>query len=146
MSQRRTAILGVVLAIAAAVALIVSLPAPDPLRNARTVYLDTGATAGDRGTDELEDGLRFVLNDRNLLLVSNRADADAELRIEDLSVNLGDVTLSLGQGGFTGQVKAVCGVTDLRSGRTYTMDLTVTVQSHVVTAKLVARKFWEFWK
>jgi len=146
MKQRRTAILGVILAIAAAVALIVSLPAPDPLRNARTVYLDTGATAGDHGTDELEAGLRFVLNDRSLLLVSNRADADAELRIQDVSVNLGDVTLSLGQGGFTGHVKAVCGVTDLRSDRTYTMDLIVTVKSNVVTARLVGRRFWEFWK
>jgi hypothetical protein len=146
MKRRTTAMLGVVLAVVAAIVVIVLLPAPDPLRNARTVYLDTGAAPGGRGAAELEDGLSFVLNDRSLLLVPDRAQADAELHVQDISVNLGDVTVSLGEGGISGRVKAACRVTNLRSDKTYTMDLTVTVRENVVTAKLVGRKFWEFWK
>lgn len=146
MKRRTTAMLGVVLAVVAAIVVIVLLPAPDPLRNARTVYLDTGAAQGGRGAAELEEGLSFVLNDRSLLLVPDRAQADAELHVQDISVNLGDVTVSLGEGGISGRVKAACRVTNLRSDKTYTMDLTVTVRENVVTAKLVGRKFWEFWK
>jgi hypothetical protein len=146
MKRRTTAMLGVVLAVVAAIVVIVLLPAPDPLRNARTVYLDTGAAQGSRGAAELEEGLSFVLNDRSLLLVPDRAQADAELHVQDISVNLGDVTVSLGEGGISGRVKAACRVTNLRSDKTYTMDLTVTVRENVVTAKLVGRKFWEFWK
>jgi hypothetical protein len=146
MKRRSAALLGSVLTIIVAVVVIVLWPAPDPLRNARTVYLDTGAAQGAHGTAELEDGIGFVLNDRNLVLVSNRAEADAEIRVQDISVNLGDVTVSLGEGGISGRVKAACGVTNLRTDKTYTMDLSVTVQSGIVSAKLVGRKFWEFWK
>lgn len=146
MKRRSKVMLGVLVAIAVAIAAIVLWPAPDPLRNARTVYLDTGAAQGDHGAAELEDGLGFVLNDRNLVLVASRADADAEIRVRNVSVNLGDVTVSISQGGISGKVKAACGVTDLRTGKTHTMDLTVTVTDNVVTAKLVGRKFWEFWK
>ena len=137
MKRRTAALLGSVLTIIVAVVVIVLWP---------TVYLDTGAAQGARGATELEDGLGFVLNDRNLVLVPNRADADAEIRVQGISVNLGDVTVSLGQGGITGSVKAACGVTDLQSNKTYTMDLTVTVHNGTVSAKLVGRKFWEFWK
>ncbi|MBE0635865.1 hypothetical protein IH601_07710 [Candidatus Bipolaricaulota bacterium] len=145
--KRKTAVaLGSVVAIVIAVAAIVLWPAPDPLKNARTVYLDTGRAQATGGSAELEDGLGFVLNDRNLVLVANRAEADAEIRVQDISVNLGDVTVSLGQGGISGNVKATCAVTDLQSSRTYTMDLTVTLANGAVTAKLVGRKFWEVWK
>lgn len=146
MKRRSAALLGSALTLVVAVVVIVLWPAPDPLRDARTVYLDTGAAQGGRGATELEDGLGFVLNDRNLVLVPNRAEADAEIRVQDISVNLGDVTVSLGQGGLSGRVKAACGVTNLRNNKTYTMDLTVTVQNGSVSAKLAGRKFWEFWK
>ena len=144
MKRRSAVLLGGMLTIIVAVVVIVLWPAPDPLRNARTVYLDTGAGQGDRGAAELEDGLGFVLNDRNLVLVPNRAEADAEIRIRNISVNLGDVTVSLGQGGISGRVTAACEVTNLRSDKMYTMDLTVTVRNGTVSAKLVGRRFWEF--
>jgi hypothetical protein len=146
MKPRAKAILGVVLTIVAAIAVVVLLPAPDPLRNARTVYIDTGAAQGGRGAIELEEGLNFVLNDRELTLVFSRSEADVELRIQDVSVNLGNVTVSLSQGGISGRVKAVCRATNLRTSKKYTMDLTVTVDNDMVSAKLVSRKFWEFWK
>lgn len=146
MKRRSTAILGVVLVIVVAIVVVVLLPAPDPLRDARTVYIDTGAAQGERGATELEEGLHFVLNDRDLTLVFNRSEADVELRIHDVSVNLGDVTVSLDQGGISGRIKAVCRATSLRTSKTYTMDLTVTVDNDMVSAKLVVRKFWEFWK
>lgn len=132
--------------IAIAVVVIVLWPAPDPLRNAQTVYLDTGAAQGGHGAAELEDGLGFVLNDRNLVLVPDRASADAVIAVQSITVNLGNVSVSLGQGGITGKVKAACGVTNQRSNKKYTMDLTVTVQNGTVSAKLVGRRFWMFWK
>lgn len=146
MKRRTAAMLGSLATIAIAVAVIVLWPAPDPLRNARTVYLDTGAAQGGHGAAELQDGLSFVLNDRDLVLVPDRASADAVISVQSITVNLGDVSVSLGQGGITGKVKAACGVTNLRNDKTYTMDLTVTVQNETVSARLVGRKFWEFWK
>jgi len=146
MKRRTAAMLGSLATIAIAVAVIVLWPAPDPLRNARTVYLDAGAAQGGHGAAELEDGLGFVLNDRNLVLVPDRASADAVIAVQSITVNLGDVSVSLDQGGITGKVKAACEVTNLRNNRTYTMDLTVTVQNDTVSAKLLGRKFWEFWK
>jgi hypothetical protein len=146
MNRRSGRVVGVASVLAVAIAVIVLWPAPDPLRSARTVYLDTGVADSVRGAAEVEEGLNFVLHDRSLTLVSDRGAADVELRVQDVSVNLGDVTVTLGQGGIRGRVKAVCRVTDLRSDRTHTMDLTVTVQDGAVTARLVGRKFWEFWK
>jgi hypothetical protein len=140
------AALSAVVVVVLAIVAMVLWPAPDPLRSAQTVYVDTGAAQGDSGTAELEDGLGFVLNHRNLVLVSDRAQADAEIRVESLSVNLGDITVSIGQGDIYGKVRAVCVVTNLRSGRTHTMDLTVTVTNNRVSAELVGRKFWQFWK
>jgi len=146
MSRKAKTILGVLAVLVAAVVVIVLWPAPDPLRNANTVYIDTGATQGSRGAAEIEEGLGVVLNNRNLTIVFNRAQADVVVRVQNVTVNLGDVTVSLGQGGLSGRVRAVCDVTDLRSGRTHTMDLTVTVRDGAVSATLVGRKFWEFWK
>ena len=145
--NRHTAIaFGIGAALVAAVLVVVLLPAPDPLRGVRTVYLSTGVASDARGASELDAGLDVVLNDRNLTLVSDPAQADVELRIETVSVDLGDVTLSLGPGGIRGRVNAACRLIDSRSGRAYTMDLIVTVSGDAVTARLVARKFWEFWK
>jgi len=145
-TRTRSVVAIILLLIAIVAVVLVLLPAPDPLRNAETVYLDTGRAQGSNAAVELEDGLGFVLNDRNLLLVPDRSQADAEIRIREISVNLGDVTLTLADGGVTGHVTAVCGVTDLRTNKTYTMDLTVTVNGDEISAQLVGRKFWEFWK
>jgi len=146
MKRTRGVFLGALSVVAVAIVVIVLWPAPDPLRNAETVYIDTEAAEGRRGAAEIEEGLSFVLNDRNLTLVADRAAADVELRVQDVALNLGDVTISLGEGGIRGRVKAACRVIDLRSGRTYTMDLTVSVDDGAVAAKLVGRKFWEVWR
>jgi hypothetical protein len=146
MSRRKGVTLGVLLAVVVAVVVIVLWPAPDPLRSARTVYVDTGDVQPGQGAAELEEGLTFVLNDRNLTLVASRSQADVEIRIGSISVNFGDVTVSLGQDGLSGRVRAACEVIDLRSVRTYAMDLTVTLRGGTVTATLAGRKFWEFWK
>jgi hypothetical protein len=146
MMNRKTMTVGFVLAIVAAIVVIVLWPAPDPLRTARTIYLGTGGSQDEHGRAQLDEGLSFVLNDRNLTLVPDRTAADVELSIQNVSVNLGDVTVSLAQGGISGRVKAVCRIVDLRNGKTYTMDLAITVDNNAVSAKLVGRKFWEFWK
>ena len=146
MKRKTIAWISSVTILIAAVVLVVLWPAPDPLRNAQTVYLETGSDQSGHGSAEMEEGIGFVLNDRNLVLVSTRAEADAEINVQDISVNLGDVTVSLGQGGLSGEVKATCRVTNLHSNKTYTMDLTVTVHAGTVSAKLVGRKFWEIWK
>jgi hypothetical protein len=146
MKRRSALAVSLVVTILAVIVAVVLWPAPDPLRTARTVYLGSGSSQDQHGGAQLDEGLGFVLNDRNLTFVSSRSAADVELSVQNVSVNLGDVTLSISQGGISGRIKAVCQVTDLRDGKTYTMDLTVTVTDGVVSAKLVGRKFWEFWK
>ena len=52
---------------------------------------------------------------------------------------------------FIATVEAIslCGATHVFvdvDEKTYTMDLTVSVSGGTVTATLVGRKFWEFWK
>ena len=120
MKRQTKVLLGVLAAVAVAIVVIVLWPAPDPLKDARTVYVDTGDAQGGRGASELEEGLGFVLNDRDLVLVTNRAEADAVVSVRSVSVNLGDVSVSISQGGISGKVGAACEVTDERTGRTHT--------------------------
>ena len=146
--MRRSGVLvvSVLVVLAIVIGVLLLLPAPDPLRDATTVYIDTGAADDSSASVEFQDGLRFVLNDRDLVLVSAREQADAEIRIQAVSLNLGDVTLTLGNEGITGRLIAVCEVTDLRTARTHTMDLTITLDGGDLAAELRGRKFCEFWK
>jgi hypothetical protein len=136
-------LLGVVLL---ALVVILLWPAPDPLAGAQTVYVQlAGVDAGGRRS-EVETGLDVVLDNRNLTLVSDRAAADVALELRDVRVNLADVEISLTEGRVQGRIVAECAVTDLRTGRQHTMDLTVSFGNEAVRASLRGRRFWEFWR
>jgi len=148
MSRAWKVALSVLGIVAVAAVVIVLWPAPDPLRDSDTVYVRfAGSSDGSNPSDEqAREGLVFALGMRNLTIVSDPAAADVVLEVQDVLVNLGDIELSLSNGGFAGRIAAECRITDLATGREYTMDLSVRFDAQGVTANLTARKFWMFWK
>ncbi|UCF09874.1 MAG: hypothetical protein JSW65_07405 [Candidatus Bipolaricaulota bacterium] len=146
MSNAKRVGLGLLGLLILALVVVLLWPAPDPLADAQTVYVQLAGVDARGGRSEVQTGLDIVLDDRNLTLVSDRATADVALEIRDVRVNLADVEISLTEGQVQGRVIAECEVTDLRTGRQYTMDLTVSFANDTVRAGLRGRRFWEFWK
>ena len=132
--------------IVVAVVVIVLLPAPDPLADADTIFIRFAGAEDPGNTEPAEQGLGIVLGEKNLTIVSDPAAADVLLEVQDVRVNLGDIEFALSEGRLEGRLAAECLVTDMISGRKYTMDLSVRFDSQGIAAELVARKFWMFWK
>ncbi len=145
--RARTAI-AVIPTVLVVIALVLYLlPAPDPLGNADTVYVELpGTEAGSSDISALQEQLSVVLNDRNLEIVTDRSSADVVLAITEANLNLADVEFSISRGEVSGHAKAVLTATHVDSGRTYTMDLVLRAQDGRLNATLRARKFYEFWK
>jgi len=146
MKKRTAWILGIVGALAIAIAVILLWPPPDPLANVDTVAIRIGDSAGNSGRVDVEERLRLALGDRDIEIVADEAAADVVLELTNLSVNLGDIEFSVSDDGFQGHASAVCTLRDVETGRTHVMDFHIRFEGGQVAARLVARKFWEFWK
>jgi hypothetical protein len=146
MDARRSIGWGLAGVVLLALAVILAWPAPNPLADARTVYLQLPGGDPARGRGEAIEGLRLVLDDRDLVLVDERNEADVALELRDIRVDLGDVEFSLAEGRFSGRVIAECRVTDLDTGQRFVMDLVVRIDGEGVRASLRGRRFWEVWK
>ena len=146
MKKRTAWILGIVGVLAVAIAVILLWPAPDPLANVDTVAIRVGDSAVGSGRVNVEEGLRVALGDRHIQIVTDEAAADVVLDLTRLTVNLGDIQVSVSDAGLQGRASAVCTLLDTRTGRTHVMDLHIRYDAGHVTAELVPRKFWEFWK
>jgi len=137
---------GIAVALVAVVLVIVLWPAPDPLANVDAVAVRVGHGAAASEAFDFEAELGVVLSGRNIRVVSDEASADLVLSLDNFSFNLGDIQISLTDGNFQGKASAVCVVTDVRTGKTHTMDFMIQVENGHVRAELVGRKFWQFWK
>ena len=124
---------------------ILAWPAPNPLADAQTVAIRSSSSAS-ASSINLREELQLVLSGRNLRIISDESAADLVVTLDEVRVNLGDVEVSLSDGDLRGRASAVCIVTDVRSGRTYTMDLLVRFDTKGVHASLSGRRFWQFWK
>ncbi len=145
MSARMKGWIGLAAVLVVAIVVIVLWPAPDPLMNAETVAIRTPSSSTAPGVD-FEQELQLVLSGRNIRVVSDESAADLVLSLDDFRVNLGDVEISLTNGQLRGKASATCTVTDVRTHKTYTMDLVVRFDADGAHADLTGRKFWEFWK
>jgi len=137
---------GFLWAIIIAAVIIVLLPAPDPLRGVETVALRVGDEPAAPQGLSFEEELRVVLGDRDIRIVTGESSADVILSLEDFTFNLGDVEISLTDGDIRGRASAVCRLSDVSSGETHILDFHLRIENGTVTAELVPRKFWEFWK
>jgi len=133
-------------AVVVAIVVIVLWPAPDPLAGVETVAIRVGDEPTRSGDVDFESELRVVLGNRDIEIVSDEASADVVLSLTDLRVNLGDIEISLTEGRLSGRASAECVLTDVRTGGVHTMDFTLRIENGEVSAELVPRKFWEFWK
>jgi len=133
------------LVVVAVVVAVVLWPAPDPLADVETVAVRVGDGAEPSPVD-MEGELGIVLGDRNIRVVSDESAADAVLEITDLTVNLGDVEISLSDAGLRGSVSAICTIREVNTGRSHLMDFHLRFDSSGVRADLVGRKFWHVWK
>ena len=122
-------------------------PAGDPLAGAEAVALtlsDAGASEEAAGQGMLIRGLTVVLEERGITMVEDPAEADILLEISE--VRLEEAELTLGEGGLSGKLSATCLATDLRTGEAHRLFLYVTLEDGVLKARLVTRKFWQFWR
>ena len=87
-----------------------------------------------------------MLSGRSIRIVSDESTADLILSLDDFRINLGDIEISLTEGSLRGKASAVCIVTDVRTDETHTMDFVIRFENGDVSAELIGRKFWEFWK
>jgi len=121
-------------------------PAPDPLADVNTVAVRVSNDAASSQMVDFETELVLVLSGRDIHIVSDESAADLVLSLDDFRVNLGDIEISLTDGSFRGKASAVCVVTDVRTGETHTMDFVIQIENSDVSAQLIGRKIWEFWK
>lgn len=146
MTKRGRWILGVGVALAAIVAVVLLWPAPDPLAGVRTVALRVGNEPAPAAVVDLEAELRIVLGRHDIRIVSDEGSADAVLALTAARLNLGNVEVNFTSGSVSARASAVCRITDVRTGRSHVMDFRVAVAKGEVRADLVARRFWQFWK
>ena len=144
--NKRTGIWGGLGIIVVAIVAIVLWPAPDPLAGVETVAVRVGDEPGPSGNVDFESELRVVLGDRDIQIVSDESSADVVLALSELRVNLGDIEISLTEGRLSGRASAECILTDVRTGEVHTMDFNLRIENGSVSAELVPRKFWQFWK
>ncbi len=130
----------------AAILVIVLWPAPDPLAGVDTVVVRVGDDSPSSQAFSFEEELSLVLSGRSIRIVSDESSADLVLSLDDFRINLGNIEISLTEGSLRGKASAVCIVTDVRTGETYTMDFVIQFENGDVHAELTGRKFWEFWK
>jgi hypothetical protein len=146
MGSRNKWIVGLIVTALAVVLVLLLWPAPDPLADVETVAVRVGNDASSSQVVDFETELGLVLSGRNIRVVSDESAADLVLSLDDFRVSLGDIEISLTDGDFRGKATAICVVTDVRTGKTHTMDLAIEIENGDVHAELVGRKIWEFWK
>lgn len=90
------------------------------------------------------EGLEIFLNGRKIRIVGDVGQADAVLAIRGL--NLGKIELTIEAGKVRGRASATCVLTNLKTSEEYLMDFYLTLEDGELEARLVTRRFWEFWK
>jgi len=146
MKSKTRWMVGILVVIVAAILVVLFLPVPDPLAEVDTVAVRVGSDSPASSSLDFESELSLVLSGRDIRIVSDEASADLVLSLDDFSVNLGDIEISLTDGMLRGKASAVCTVTDVRTGDTHTMDFVLQIENGDVHAELIGRKFWQFWK
>jgi len=128
-------------ALAIAATIVLLWPAPDPLQGVETVALAVPGEDQPGLASEVLRGLEIALGEQRIRIVEDPSDADAVITVE--RIELQEIEVRLGEGGFA-RAHAVLLIT--KDGRRYIMDLYVTLDERGLKARLVARKFWEFWR
>lgn len=137
---------GILAAVIVAIVVIVLWPAADPLAGVETVAVRLGGESIGDGPVDVEDQLRVFLGDHDIQIVADEDAADVVLDVTDVTVNLGDIQVSLSEGGIRGRASAICTLRDVRTGKTHVMDFHVRFDESGVHADLVPRKFWQVWR
>ena len=146
MRSRNKWIVGLTAIVVAVVLVLLLWPAPDPLADVETVAVRVGNGASSSQAVDFETELGLVLSGRNIRVVPDESSADLVLSLDDFRINLGDIEISLTDGDLRGKASAICIVTDIRTGKTHTMDFVIQIENGDVRAELIGRKIWEFWK
>jgi len=137
---------GILAAVVVAIVVIVLWPAADPLAGVETVAVRLGGESIGDGPIDVEDQLRVFLGDHDIQIVADEDAADAVLDVTDLTLNLGDIEVSLSEGGIRGRASAICTLRDVRTRKIHVMDFHIRFAESGVRADLVPRKFWQVWK
>ncbi len=90
------------------------------------------------------EGLQITLGEKNITIVGDLEKADAVLAIKE--IKLGKLEVLIAEGRIHGRASATCILTNLKTGEEYLMDFYLTLENGRVEARLVTRKFWQFWR
>ena len=131
-----------------AVLAVVLWPTGDPFAGVERVAIeapDWGETPrGELVQGPFIEGLKITLGERNITIVGDLGEADAVLAIKE--VKLVKLEVLIAEGEIRGRLSATCILRNLKTGEEYLMDFYLTLENSRVEAKLVTRKFWEFWR
>ena len=137
---------GILAAVIVAIVVIVLWPAADPLAGVETVAVRLGGESIGDGPIDVENELRAFVGDHDIQIVADEDAADVVLDVTDVTVNLGDIQVSLSEGEIRGRASAICTLRDVRTGKIHVMDFHIRLDESGVHADLVPRKFWQVWK
>lgn len=141
-------LVGTLAVLVIAVLAVVFWPTEDPFAGVKMVAIESPnwgeSPRGEIIRGPFTDGLEITLGEKNITIVGNLEEADARLAIRDL--RLGKIELLIEGGRVKGKASATCILTNLKNGEEYIMDFYLTLENGEVEARLVTRKFWQFWK
>jgi len=134
--------------LAIAILAVVFWPTGDPFAGVEAVAIqspDWGeAPQGELIRGPFIEGLKITLGEKNITIVGNLGEADAVLVVKE--IELGKLEVLIAEGQIRGQLSATCILKNLKTGEEYLMDFYLTLEDGELKARLVARKFWEFWR
>jgi hypothetical protein len=146
--RRRRWTLAIPAILVIAILVIVFWPTGDPFAGVERVAVqspDWGETPrGEAIQGPFIEGLKVTLGEKNITIVGDLEKADAVLAIKE--IKLGKIEVLIVEGQIRGRLSATCILTNLKTGEEYLMDFYLTLEGGQVRARLVRRKFWQFWE
>lgn len=131
-----------------AILAVVLWPTGDPFAGVERVAIeapDWGETPrGETVQGPFIEGLKVTLGEKNITIVGDLGEADAVLAIKE--IKLGKLEVLIAEGEIRGELSATCILKNLKTGERYLMDFYLTLEDSELKAKLVTRKFWQFWE
>lgn len=141
-------ILGALAVGAIAILVVVLWPTGDPFAGVEAVAIqgpDWGRSPqGELLRGPLLEGLELTLDEKRIRIVGDVNEADAVLAIKEIKA--GRIELAFEAGQVRGRASATCVLTNLKTNEEYLMDFYLTLEGGKLEARLVTRRFWEFWK
>jgi hypothetical protein len=148
MTRRRRWVTATLAVLIIAILAVIFWPTGDPFAGVERVAIQTPdwdkTPQGEVIQGPFIEGLKITLGERNITIVGDLGEADAVLVIK--GIKLDKLEVFIAEGRIHGQLSAACILTNLKTGEEYILDFYLTLENGTVEARLVTRRFWQFWQ